>query len=300
MVTQMSVLPPLIRPARREAWSRRALLGERVIHLHADTLTPQDGAARLAQIARRGPYFIYGVPSYIAQLAAGLLDAGLAPPAPAVVVTCGETLTPANQAVIERGFRARVVNHYSTLEILYIAQACPDHPALLHVNSERVIVRIVRDDGQPARPGESGRVVVTDLANYVMPFINYDLGDVAAAGGPCPCGRGLPTLAVLEGRGTEVIRTPARTIPSAALGHFVAGVCEATPFVWEYQAEQTALDRVTLRVVPTSRFSPDVAERLRSRFQAFLGPGLTATLEVVDRIDREPSGKRLVIRTGNR
>jgi hypothetical protein len=106
----------------------------------------------------------------------------------------------------------------------------------------------------------------------------------------------LPTLAALEGRGGEVIRTPTRAIPSTALGHFIAGVCEATPYVWEYQAVQTAPGAVTLRVVPTSRFSPDVGERLRSRFQALLGPGLAATLEVVDRIDREPSGKRLVIR----
>jgi phenylacetate-CoA ligase len=300
MMTQLSVLPPLIRPSRRKAWSRRALLGEHVTHLHTDTLAPQDGAARLAQIARRGPYFVYGAPSYIARLAAGLLDANLATPVPAVVVTCGESLTPTNQASIERGLRTRVVNHYSTLEILYIAQTCPDQPALLHVNSERVIVRIVRDDGQPADPGETGRVVVTDLANYVMPLINYDLGDIAAAGGPCPCGRGFPTLAALEGRGGEVIRTPARTIPTTALGHFIAGVCQATPFVWEYQAIQTAPDRVTLLVVPTSRFSSDVAQWLRSRFQTFLGPGVAATLEVVDRIDREPSGKRLVIRTTSR
>jgi phenylacetate-CoA ligase len=296
MMAQLSDLPALIRPSRREVWSRRALLGERVIHIRSDAVTARDGARQLEKIAGRGPYFIYGVPSYIASLAAGLLDANLAPPAPAVVITCGESLTPVNQAVIERGLRTRVVNHYSTLEVLYIAQTCPDYPALLHVNSERAIVRIVGDDGQPVRPGEAGRVVVTDLANHVMPLINYDLGDVAVAGGPCPCGRGLPTLAALEGRGGEVIRTPTRAIPSTALGHFIAGVCEATPYVWEYQAVQTAPGAVTLRVVPTSRFSPDVGERLRSRFQALLGPGLAATLEVVDRIDREPSGKRLVIR----
>jgi hypothetical protein len=65
---------------------------------------------------------------------------------------------------------------------------------------------------------------------------------------------------------------------------------------WEFQAVQTPPEAVTLRVVPTSRFSPDVGEQLRNRFQAFLGPSLAATIEVVDRIDREPSGKRLVIR----
>ena len=42
-------------------------------------------------------------------------------------------------------------------------------------------------------------VVVTDLANHVMPFINYSAGDLAVAGERCPCGRGMPTLARLDG-----------------------------------------------------------------------------------------------------
>ena len=51
-------------------------------------------------------------------------------------------------------------------------------------------------------------MVLTALANDVMPFINYDLGDWAIGGDPCPCGRGFPTLAAIEGRGGEMIETP--------------------------------------------------------------------------------------------
>ena len=104
-----------------------------------------------------------------------------------------------------------------------MAQSCPDHAALLHVNSERVVLRVVGGDGRDVRPGERGRVVVTALANDVMPFINYDLGDWAVRGGPCPCGRGFPTLAAIEGRSGEIIETPdGRAITPAMLANQLA------------------------------------------------------------------------------
>ena len=49
-----------------------------------------------------------------------------------------------------------------------------------HVVAEGYIVEILRD-GEPARPGEIGEVVITDLNNYCMPFIRYRIGDLAEA-----------------------------------------------------------------------------------------------------------------------
>ena len=95
-----------------------------------------------------------------------------------------------------------------------MAQTCPDNPRVLHVNSERVVLRIVGEDGRPATPGSPGRIVVTALDNYVMPFINYEIGDTGVAGAPCPCGRGFPTLATVEGRLGDSIRTPAGRLVS--------------------------------------------------------------------------------------
>jgi phenylacetate-CoA ligase len=156
----------------------------------------------------------------------------------------------------------------------------------------------VRPDGRPAAVGEVGRVVLTDLWNEVMPLINYEVGDRAAPGGPCPCGRGFATLTSLEGRVSELIRTPSgRIISPTTLGSFVLCLGEGLPYVWQYQGVQTAPDAVVLRIVPTARFDPAVGRRMRDAFEAFLGPGMSASLEVVDRIPAEPSGKRLIIRS---
>lgn len=38
------------------------------------------------------------------------------------------------------------------------------------------------DSDEPVADGELGRIVVTDLTNYAMPMIRYDIGDVAMVG----------------------------------------------------------------------------------------------------------------------
>jgi phenylacetate-CoA ligase len=168
---------------------------------------------------------------------------------------------------------------------------------VFHVNSERAIVRVVGEDGRDAAPGERGRVLLTDLCNHVMPFINYDIGDTAVAGPPCPCGRGLPTLSGLEGRATEVIVTPSgRWVAAGAVERLLTFGCGIVSCAWEYQAVQTAADAVALRVVPNARFNGEAAGLIHRQLGALLGPDVRLTVETVDRIAPEASGKRLVIK----
>jgi phenylacetate-CoA ligase len=297
LVAIPSFVPPHYRPPIWLTWGRRMLLGERVEHLHTDRLTLPHVHARLRHLARGRPYFLYGPPSYLAHLASLLLDGGTPlPRTPAVVIACGETLTDVDASIIGRAFGCRVVSHYSTLEVLYLGQTCPDEPSALHTNAERAIVRVVRPDGHAAAPGEPGRVVVTDLANFVMPFINYDLGDVAVTAPPCRCGRGLPTLARLEGRAGELIRTPHRVVSAATLGYYLTDICQAAPHIREFQAIVEGAQSVVLRVVPATRFGPATAAIIRERLENLLGPGVTVRVESVDQIPLEPSGKRLIIK----
>jgi phenylacetate-CoA ligase len=139
-------------------------------------------------------------------------------------------------------------------------------------------------------------VIITALTNDVMPFINYDLGDFAVAGGPCPCGRGLPTLGALEGRGGEMIFTPeGRAITAGLLTNHLTFGCRVVGSISEYQAEQTAPDAVTLRVVPMPGFTAEMAATVRESIGRLVGPRVAVSVELVDRIACEPSGKRPII-----
>jgi phenylacetate-CoA ligase len=211
-----------------------------------------------------------------------------------VVISGGESLTALEAHTIRRAFGCEVVNHYAAWEAPHMAQTCPDNPDLLHVNSERVVLRVVGEDGRPAAPGTPGRIVVTALENYVAPFINYEIGDAGVAGPPCPCGRGFPTLTRIEGRLGEAICTPAGRIVSPVT---LDGVFRFRgDHVREYQAERTAADAITVRIVPTARFTPEIAAAVRAELAGYVGAGMAVRLELVAAIPPEPSGKRLVIR----
>jgi phenylacetate-CoA ligase len=279
------------------AWIRRVALGRVQVWLpgaDTDARILRDRVARL-----RGPYFVWAYASYATGLAREMLADGIALPAPPrVVISVAETLSPPEAGLVRQAFRCPVVSHYSCREIPRFAQSCPDRPDRFHVNSERAIVRIVRDDGRAAGPGERGRVIVTDLANDVMPFINYDLGDLAVASEPCPCGRGLPTLGAVDGRAAEtIVLGNGRVVSATALGAFLLWACEAIPYVREYQAVQVTRDAVELRVVPTDRFSDDFARRLTASLGELLGPGAEGRVVAVDDIEREASGKRLAVKS---
>ncbi len=277
---------------------RRVLLGERVVRLAAVTLTLDRFLTCIRGIGRDRRYFLFTFPSRAADLAVQLLESNTELPShPTVIISYAEDLTPTRAAQIQQAFHCPVVNHYSSLEVLHMAQSCPDNPHVLHVNSERAILRIVRQDGSPAKLGERGRLIVTNLANYVMPFINYELGDWAVAGPPCSCGRGFPTLLSLEGREQETIRTPGgKNVSTGSLEEFLVFGWGILPYISEYQVVQTARDALVLRIVPTADFTQAVSKRLATELADWLDPGMSVLVELVERIEPEASGKRLTIK----
>jgi phenylacetate-CoA ligase len=150
-------------PSRQLA--RRLLLGERSINLPANELTTTQFRTLLSRFPPRRSYFIRGYPDAIARLAAQLYDEGATLRSyPAVVISYAETLTPVNAASIRRVFRCEVVNYYTSWDVPQMAQTCPDNPELLHVNSERVLLRVVRPDGTTATSSCRGTAPSTPLA----------------------------------------------------------------------------------------------------------------------------------------
>ena len=57
-----------------------------------------------------------------------------------------------------------------------------------------MIVELVNGD-EPVSPGEDGKVLVTNLHSYSMPFIRYDIGDIGRMyADECACGRELSLM----------------------------------------------------------------------------------------------------------
>lgn len=119
----------------------------------------------------------------------------------------GERVEEADRAIVRRVFGAPTLEHYSSKEGGQMAYSCPEGKGL-HISAESVFLELVDEDNKPVAPGRAGRVVVTPFVSTAQPLIRYDQGDIATAGQPCSCGRGLPVLAEVHGRTTAIFTHP--------------------------------------------------------------------------------------------
>ena len=72
----------------------------------------------------------------------------------------GEAVTDSLRALLHEAWRAPVLDGYSAVDAGIIALQCPQHPHF-HVQSEGVLLEVLREDDSVCGPGEVGRVVVT-------------------------------------------------------------------------------------------------------------------------------------------
>ena len=202
--------------------------------------------------------------------------------------TIGETLPAALRALATEVLGATVEDVYSSQEMGVIAVECPSS-GLYHVMGEAVIVEILDEDDRPCLDGEVGRVVVTALHNFATPLIRYDIGDYAEVGGPCSCGRGLPTLRRILGRARNLIVMPdgTRHWPLVGFSRFR----EIAP-IRQYQFIQHDRERIEVNLVSDAPLSPTQEAELRAIIQGALGhPFAVAFTYFADRIPRGPGGK---------
>ena len=247
------------------------------------------------------PAYVLGYTSTLATVADELFQRNMFLRSPLRgVMTIAETLTPDRRRSIERYFGGPIINRYGQREFkFWCAQSCLEAPDKFHVNTELVVWEVVREDGTPAAPGELGRVVLTNLHNYAMPFIRYDTGDLAVAGtGSCVCGRGFPLVEQLEGRSRECVWTPSgRMINPVSLGHYLFVTHDYVDVVRQYQLVIETPSRMKLMVVPFGLLSDERRERLNQHLAQLLGEEITTTVEVVSEIPLEKSGKRPIVKT---
>jgi phenylacetate-CoA ligase len=212
-----------------------------------------------------------------------------------IPVLCGaERLLPADRAALEEAFGPAVFETYGCREVMLIATECDRHDGL-HQSMENLVVEIVvTEDGRerPARPGEVGEVVITDLHNYGMPFIRYANGDLATQGDGrrCACGRSLLRIGPIEGRVTETLRDGSGARVSGLVFNVMFASVLASS-VREFQAVQHKDSSITLRLVPTKPLDEQAQALIRSTCKTYL-KGIEVKTEIVSEIPLTKGGKR--------
>jgi phenylacetate-CoA ligase len=271
----------------RRRWLQILGIGRRTYVSVFDSLDSQ-----LDQLRRLQPDFLLGFPSALRQVAEAIEIRSEPYIRPRVVCTGAEVLDRDTRQVIESAFGLPVFNLYSTVEFGNVAWQCR-HSGAMHINADSLIVEVVRPDGTKAAPGEMGMLICTAFHSHALPFIRYATGDLGMlTNASCECGCAFPILGTIEGRTVDQIRRSDGMVISPY--QFTCSL-ELVQGIAQYQVTQETLERLTVRLVPGRGFGHATTDEVRARCRAILGEGTAVTVQVVDSIPREPSGKFRVV-----
>jgi len=231
---------------------------------------------------------LYGYGNSVYHFARFIRDNALKPHQPRSVIVSAEKIFQHHKDFIEQAFRAPVFERYGSMEFSFIAAECDRHLGM-HVNSDNLYVEILDEQGRPVAPGEVGEIVISGMNNYAMPLIRYRIGDFGTwAPGPCTCGRGLPLLAEVLGRVTDVISTRSGR---ACTGILFPYILDEFPSVAQFQVTQESPDRIIVRLVPHGAIEPQTLVAIEGKLRKYLGRSIELRLEISDSIPRTSSGK---------
>ncbi|ART81778.1 hypothetical protein CBP31_03375 [Oceanisphaera profunda] len=118
------------------------------------------------------------------------------------IVTSSEVMPVEIKRQIKEVLLCNVYDRYSNQENGIVAQTldCTD---TFIVNHPSYLVEILKENSdEPASEGEVGRIVITDLFNYAMPYIRYDTGDLAVKVGSEQFSK---SIQAVQGRQVDVI-----------------------------------------------------------------------------------------------
>ena len=288
---QRQALSPRARPLHRIS-----RVVERVHELDSRDITTNTLPGIVAFLNRPDVAYLGGYPSAVSFIASWIAETGTRTPVLDAIVTGGEQLFEHQRQRIRDVFNVEPFSKYACNEAFDLAMECDAHTGM-HVAAEDILVEVVDDNGRPVPAGIEGRILITNLHNYGMPLIRYELGDSGSfVPGDCPCGRQLPRLAHVLGRRFDIVHTPSgRRIAGSNLG--IARLANMP--VRQFQFVQQALDLVVVHVVPHAGTTAADLESMRLRippmYQEVLGNDVRVEVQFKEHIELTSGGKHLLV-----
>ncbi|NQV80044.1 MAG: phenylacetate--CoA ligase family protein [Alphaproteobacteria bacterium] len=241
---------------------------------------------QVAWLKRNQPRYLISLPTVLGELAEYCERRGEQLDFLEGLGSVTEMIKPEVREICRRVFGLPVADAYSANEVGTIALQCPAHEHY-HVMAEDLLVEVLDDAGAPCAPGETGRVVVTDLHNFAMPIIRYDIGDFAEAGASCPCGRGLPVINRIVGRSRNMM-----TLPDGRRIWPLVGMAMRLDLPARHvQIVQRDVNTLEVKIVADRTLTATDEDRFRQSITDWVGVAFDIQFAYVDSIPRGAGGK---------
>lgn len=265
---------------------------ENTTFLNSFRMTKEDMQGYIKIINTHKPDLIRGYAGSLYELCKYAEEAGLSIYAPKILVSSAETLLDKMREKIETVFRTKIYDFYGSRETASLAGEC--QCGLMHIFTFNNYIEILDDHNQPVKEGEMGKVVVTNLHNYSMPFIRYEIGDAAVLGSKkCKCGNMLPTLEKVAGRVEEQF---VREDGGIVIGYFfvhLLGVVRNKGHIKKFQVIQEDYKRIKILIIPEGVMDKLEKKSIEDKIRAVMGKDCKIIWDFVEDIPKTKSGKYL-------
>jgi phenylacetate-CoA ligase len=260
------------------------------VFLNSFKMNAGDMERYLSIINSYKPDLIRGYASSLYELCRYAQRRGIGVHTPRLIVSAAETLDERMRREIENVVRTRVYDFYGSREANNLAGEC--RAGVMHVLAFHNHIEILSDDSKPVQQGLEGTVIVTNLHNYSMPFIRYEIGDMAVLGpGQCKCGNQLPTLGKVTGRITDVfVLENGTAIPAQYFIHLIGVVCNKGS-IRKFQVVQEDYRRVRILAIPETVIGESEKKDIADKIRLVMGEDCEVVWELVEEISKTSSGK---------
>ncbi len=261
----------------------------RFTYLNTIDMSPATMESFIKKINRLGNYILYGHSHSQYLLAKFIKDNGIDVNKASGIVATSMMLMQNERDVIEEVFNQPVTDRYGCEEVSLIGAECKNHDGM-HLNINHLVIEFIKSDGKPAMVGEAGKIIVTDLTNYGMPFIRYEVGDIGVPSRrKCSCGRELPLMAHVSGRTADFLyRKDGSQVAGVSL---IERWLTNIPGIQQMQIVQDDMEHLIINIVKGKDFNQEkVFERINDEFRKVF-EGATMEIRFCRKIDQERSGK---------
>ena len=261
------------------------------VFLNCFRITKQDMERYVNIINSYKPELIRGFASSLYELCQYAESKNVKIHTPRFVVSSAAMLSDEMREKIEKVFGTKVCNFYGSREANNLAGECRE--GLMHVLAFHNCIEVLNSLNHPVKEGEEGKVIVTNLHNYSMPFIRYDIGDMAVLGpSRCKCGNPLPTLKKISGRVSDHFIKEDQTIIH---GEYFTHLFYLKDWIKAFQVIQEDYQRVRILVVlrDEGRVNESEKNEIDDKIKLVMGQDCQVLWDFVDEIPKTPQGKYL-------
>lgn len=227
-------------------------------------------------IERFRPTYLVAVPSFLLKLAAYAKNNNIDIEKSSVkaAICIGEPLRDNDFNLNVLGEKIKTVwnielfSTYASTEMSTAFTECEHHHGG-HVLENLIYPEIVDENGNPAKPGEVGELVVTTLGVQTMPLLRYATGDmVQFFPEPCCCGRKSPRLGPVLGRKKQMIKLKGTTIYPQQIIDVLANFEEIGHYLITVFTDSLETDAVEIKI--SDRVSMEIQQALKEKLRSKL------------------------------